>query len=269
MKTPFSQRGQVQLITVGVIAGLLLLAFMFCTRTVDTGQVGVVTMFGKVTGEVLEEGLHIINPVKTVTSLNLRVVNTTERTECFSKDLQVVTITYTLLTRLPKENAINVFQNIGLDYVGRVIMPRIQEVVKQQTAAYNAENLISNRNEIRLAIVKGVRDRLSGVVDIEDFAISNVNFSKEYEKAIEEKQVAAQQALRAENELQRAKIDAMKRIAEAEGEAKAIQVRGEALSRNPAVVQLEAIQKWNGVSPQSVMLSGEFANKLPVVFPIK
>lgn len=247
-----------------VVAGVFL---FFCVATVPTGRVGVVNQFGKITGDVLGEGIHFINPVNSVIPLDLRMINSTEKTECFSKDLQHVTIYYSLLTRLPKDNAISVLQNIGPHYVETVIVPKVQEVLKQHTAQYDAEDLVAKRDEIRAATIATLVPRVKGVADIQDIVIRNIDFSNEYERAIEEKQVAMQKALKATYELQQAKVEADKRIVEAEGEAKAITLQGEALVKNPAMVRYEAMKKWDGKVPATVLLTDQLNS--PIVLPAK
>lgn len=240
-----------------------------CSRffvTIDAGHVGVVTQFGKVTGNVLNPGLHWLVPWQDCKKFDCRIQRLDGRTDCFSKDLQLIEIDLSIMSRLVPGNAINVYEKIGRDYLSQV-QPRVLEILKQQVAQYNAEAVIEKREEIRFSILKSCKERLSDIVEINDIVLVNVAFSEVYEKAIEQKQVAQQEALRAKYELERAKTEAEKVIETARGEAEAIKVKGEALKDNPGIAHLEAIKKWNGVAPQTVVI-GESSN-LPVVFPIK
>lgn len=234
--------------------------------SIDAGHVGVVTQFGRVTGRVLDPGLHWVAPWQECHRFDCRVQKFEGDTECFSKDLQLVGVKLSLLTTLRPSKAKDIFQTIGRDYMAQVV-PRVWEILKQQVAAYNAEEVVEKREAIRLSILKACRERLSEVVDVDDVVLVNVTFSDVYEKAIEQKQVAQQEALRAKYELDRAKTEAQKAIEVAKGEAEAIRVRGEALKDNPGVAQLEAIKKWNGVSPQTVVIGA--GADVPVVFPVK
>lgn len=234
--------------------------------SIDAGFVGVVTQFGRVTGRVLEPGLHWITPWQDCHRFDCRVQKFDGDTECFSKDLQLVDVKISLLTTLNPVHAKNIYQTIGRNYMTQVI-PRVLEILKQQIAAYNAEQVIEKREPIRLSILQACKERLSGVVDVTDVVLVNIAFSDVYEKAIEQKQVAQQEALRAKYELDRAKTEAQKAIEVAKGEAEAIRVRGEALKDNPGVAQLEAIKKWNGVSPQTVVVGA--SADVPIVFPVK
>lgn len=234
--------------------------------SIDAGHVGVVTQFGRVTGRVLEPGLHWITPWQNCQRFDCRVQKFDGETECFSKDLQLVGVKISLLTTLNPSHARDIYQTIGRNYMAQVV-PRVWEILKQQIAAYNAEQVIEKREPIRLSILQACKERLSEVVDVNDVVLVNITFSDVYEKAIEQKQVAQQEALRAKYELERAKTEAQKAIEVAKGEAEAIRVRGEALRDNPGVAQLEAIKKWNGVSPQTVVVGGP--SDVPIVFPVK
>lgn len=247
-----------------VIVLLIFLARFFVT--VDAGFVGVVTQFGRVTGRVLDPGLHWLAPWQDCQKFDCRVQKFDTRTECFSKDLQLIDVEISVLTILDPDRADEIYQTIGRQYLIQVT-PRVIEILKQQIAAYNAEEVIEKREPIRLSILDACKERLADVVKVEDVVLVNITFSDVYEKAIEQKQVAQQEALRAKYELDRAKTEAEKAIETARGEAEAIRVRGEALKDNPGVAQLEAIKKWNGVSPQTVVIGS--GSDVPVVFPVK
>lgn len=248
---------------------IVLLVLLFLGRffvTINAGHVGVVTQFGRVTGRVLTPGLHWLAPWQECERFDCRVQKFDGVTECFSKDLQLIDVQLSILATLRPERASEVYQTIGKQYMAQVV-PRVWEILKQQIAAYNAESVIEQREPMRINVLNACRERLVDVVDVNDVVLVNITFSDVYEKAIEQKQVAQQEALRAKYELERAKTEAEKAIETARGEAEAIRVKGEALKDNPGVAQLEAIKKWNGVSPQTVMIGA--GADVPVVFPIK
>lgn len=252
-----------------VIVPVAFLLLVFLARffvTIDAGYVGVVTQFGRVIGRVLDPGLHWLAPWQDCEKFDCRVQKFDSQTECFSKDLQLIGVELSVLTVLDPGKAKDIYQMIGRHYLGQVT-PRVLEIVKQQIAAYNAEEVIEKREPIRRSILDACKTRLADVVVVEDVVLVNITFSDVYEKAIEQKQVAQQEALRAKYELDRAKTEAEKAIETARGEAEAIKVRGEALKDNPGVAQLEAIKKWNGVSPQTVVIGA--GSDVPVVFPVK
>lgn len=239
--------------------GFLLLAALvvavFFTATVSTGNVGVITNFGKVTGSVLDSGWHIVGPVDHVTEISIRTITTQTEASCFSRDLQAVNITLAVQTCITKENATMIYKNYGAEYMSQA-SPKILDALKAETAKYEAAEIIANREKIRNEALKAAQSRLAGFVEVQDLSIVNVTFSKEYEKAIEAKQVAQQRAEQAKYELQQAQVEAEKKVATARGEAQAIQIRGEALAKNPTVIELELITKWDGKAPETLVTNG-------------
>ena len=257
-------------VAVAMATGFFLLAILivllFFTATVQTGDVGVITNFGKVTGDVLDSGWHIVGPVDHVNEISIRTITTQSDATCFSSDLQAVNITVAVQTRITKENATNIFKNFGTEYMSQA-MPKILDALKAETAKYEAAQIIANRDKIRSEAFKGASERLQGFVEVLDLSFVNVAFSDDYEKAIEAKQVAQQRAEQAKYELQQAEVEAQKQVATAKGEAEAIQIRGDALAKNPQVIQLELINKWDGKSPDTLVTSG--AGGVPsIVLPI-
>ncbi|MDR1958682.1 MAG: prohibitin family protein [Planctomycetaceae bacterium] len=251
-----------------ITAVLVIAALLMSVRTVDVGHIGIVTSFGKIVGDTLDPGLHLIWPWRKVVSIDCRILRTEEKTQCYSQDLQLVEADITILTVLTPQNAVAVYENIGMQYLEQV-KPRVFEILKQHLAKYEAEKLVENREKLRDEVFKACQERLHEIVDIRDIVISNFDFSDEYEQAIERKQVALQDSLRAENELKKAKIEAEQAIETAKGEAEAIRVRGQALQESPNVAQLEVIKKWDGKAPQTVVLQGSETNNIPVLLPIR
>jgi prohibitin 2 len=253
--------------------GMLLLAilvlFLFFTATVQTGSVGVVTNFGKVTGEVLDSGWHLVGPIDHVTEISVRTITTQTEAECFSSDLQEVNITLAVQTYITKENATNIFKNYGIEYMSQAT-PKILDALKAETAKYEAAQIIANRDTIRSEALKAAQERLKNFVEVGDLSIVNVTFSQDYEKAIEAKQVAQQRAEQAKYELQQAQVEADKKVATAKGEAEAIQIKGDALAKNPAVIELELINKWDGKSPDTLVTTGSGGSSAgSIILPIQ
>lgn len=245
----------------------VLIVFLFFTATVETGNVGVVTNFGKVTGEVLDSGWHIVGPVDHVTEISVRTITTQTEASCFSKDLQAVNITLAVQTRITKESATDIFKNYGAEYMSQAA-PKIMDALKAETAKYDAAEIIANRDKIRSEALKAAQMRLASFVEVQDLSIVNVAFSSDYEKAIEAKQVAQQRAEQAKYELQQAEVEADKKVATAKGEAEAIQIKGDALAKNPAVIELELINKWDGKAPDTLVSSGAGGAASSIILPI-
>jgi prohibitin 2 len=253
-----------------LFGGLLLaimVTFLFFTATVETGNVGVITNFGKVTGAVLDSGWHIVGPVDHVTEVSIRTITTQTDATCFSKDLQAVTVTLAVQTRITKDSASDIYKNFGTEYMSQAT-PKILDALKAETAKYDAAEIIANRDQIRNEALKAAQVRLASFVEVVDLSIVNVAFSADYEQAIEAKQVAEQRAEQAKYELQQAEVEADKKVASAKGEAEAIQIRGDALAKNPAVIELELINKWDGKSPDTLVTNGGGGTVASIILPV-
>jgi prohibitin 2 len=251
----------------GFVLLAVIIALLFFTATVETGNVGVITNFGRVTGAVLDSGWHLVGPVDHVNEISIRTITTQSDASCFSSDLQEVNITLAVQTRITKENATNIYRNFGSDYMSQAT-PKILDALKAETAKYEAAEIIANRDKIRSETFKAAQERLQNFVEVQDLSIVNVAFSDDYEKAIEAKQVAQQRAEQAKYELQQAQVEADKSVATAKGEAEAIQIRGDALAKNPGVLQLELVNKWDGHSPETLVTSGLGGGVPAIVLPV-
>jgi regulator of protease activity HflC (stomatin/prohibitin superfamily) len=150
----------------------------------------------------------------------------------------------------------NIYQEIGINYNIRLIDPALQESVKSTTAKYTAEELITRREEVRDAIRAHLVEKLQprGIL-IDDFNIVDFQFSASFDQAIELKVTAEQSALAAKNKLEQIKFEAEQQIAEARGKAEALRIESAALQSSPQILELRALEKWDGKLP-SVMGSG-------------
>lgn len=224
---------------------------------VSAGHRGVIfSQISGVSDKVLGEGVHIIIPViDKVTLMDVRVqkeeVNTVEAS---SKDLQSIHSSIVLNYTLQADKVKQVYQEIGPDISNKIIIPAILETVKAVTAKYTAEELITKREMVRNDIMASLQQKLSkSYVSVNDFNLTNFQFSETFETAIEAKQVAEQNALKAKNDLERIKVEAQQRVTQATAEAQAIKIQAEALSYNSQLVQLEAVKKWDGKLPQTML----------------
>ena len=143
----------------------VVLVLLFFTATVDTGDVGVITNFGRVTGSVLDSGWHLVGPIDHVTDVSIRTITTQSDADCFSSDLQEVKITLAVQTRITKENASKIYQNYGPDYMTQAA-PKILDALKAETAKYEAAEIIANRDKIRSETFKAAQARLQGFVEV-------------------------------------------------------------------------------------------------------
>ena len=168
-----------------------------------------------------------------------------------SKDLQTVRSVVALNYHLDPEQVATVYQEIGIDYNSRIIAPSLQEAVKAGTAEFTAEELITKRPDVRERIKVLLTEKLTprGII-LDEFNIVEFEFSPTFNEAIEAKVTAEQDALAAQNKLERVKFEALQRIEEAKGKAQAITIESQALRNNPQVLQLRSLEKWDGKLPQ-------------------
>lgn len=235
----------------------LLVAFVWLTpfAMVGPGERGVVIRLGAVQDRVLGEGIHFRLPlVESVTTMNVKSQKLEVDAPSFSKDLQNVNARIALNFHVDPRNVHRLWQEIGSNYEFNVIAPAIQESVKAAAAQFTAAELIAARQKVKDEIKRILVERLQPrYVMVDDFSIINFDFSESFERAIEEKQVAQQNALKAENDLRRIQVEAEQRIAQAKAEAEAIRIQSEALKENSGLVSLEAVKKWDGALPQMVL----------------
>lgn len=220
---------------------------------VHAGQRGVVLNWGAVSGRVMGEGLHLKIPImQKIEKINVQTVKYEAQSSAYSKDLQTVTALVALNYHVNPEGVNTLFQQIGKEYEVRIIDPAIQESIKAVSAKFTAQELIEQREQVKEEIKVSLAERLTPTnIIVDEFSIVNFDFSDSYEQAVEAKQVAQQNALKAENDLQRIKVEAEARVAEAQGEAEAIRIQAQAITQQGGedYVKLKWIEKWNGQMP--------------------
>ncbi len=269
-------KGVVIAIVILIIVGVVATASV---KIVDSGNRGVLLHWNAVdlTQPPLEEGLHFVVPFQDeVVNIEVRTLKYANDARSASKDLQTVETTVTVNYHPDKEQIHRLYKNLGLDYENRVIQPAIEETVKQVTANYNAEELITKRPLVKSDIEASIRERLNQFnVVTEVISITDFEFSPLFSRAIESKVEAEQKALKAENDLRRIEVEARQReanaiglananIAEAKGEAEAIAIINKALSENPNYLEWLKTQAWDGKLPLVVGEGGTPFIQIPV-----
>lgn len=231
------------------LAALMLLYNSFAV--VGAGERGVVfSKFGGVQPAVLGEGLQFKIPfVQSVIPMDVRIHKSETDASASSKDLQTVHSRIALNYHISPETASQVYQNVGSQYKERLIDPSVQEAVKAATAQFTAEELITRRAEVSTLIKEMLTERLAPRnLIVDEFNIVDFNFSEVFNQAIEAKQTAEQEALKAQRDLERIKIEAEQKVTEAQAEADAQRLQRETITET--LLQLRAIEKWDGVLPQ-------------------
>jgi regulator of protease activity HflC (stomatin/prohibitin superfamily) len=244
----------------GILGGALLfiVVLLFESFTVvPGGHVGVQVTLGKINPEALQEGAQLVNPISSVRNVDVRLQRAElKNASAGTKDLQQVHTDIVVNFRLSGNKVPHIYKEFGLNVDDKVLGPALNESFKAVTAKYTSEELITKRDEVRQAITTQIANKVAPFdIDISNVSLVNFGFSVEYQKAIEAKVTATQAKLKAEQDLERIKVEAASRIAQAEGEAKAIAIQAQAIQSNggQAYVQLQAIEKWDGKLPNTML----------------
>ncbi len=241
-----------------IIGGIIILFFLLKPWVqVGAGQRGVVLNFGAVQDIVLDEGIHFRVPfMQEVILIDVKIQKVVTDAASSSSDLQDVDLSVALNYNILPDKANLVYQTIGVDYKARIIDPAIQEVMKAVSARYTAEELITKRPIVSVEMKEALRTRLlEANINVEAFSIINFSFSQTFTDAIEAKQTAEQNALKAKRDLDRIRVEAEQTIAAATAEAEALRLQK--MNISPDLIELrkieanlKAIEKWNGVLPE-------------------
>ena len=196
------------------------------------------------------EGINFKIPVvERIEKINVKVQKIEVNTSSSSKDLQEVNMSLAVNYRINKKYATSLYKTVGTGYETVVLEPAIEESIKAVTSGYTAEELITNRSEVSAKCMEELAKKTEKYgLTINDFNITNFSFSEEFDKAIEEKQVAEQKVLTAKQELERERIEAEKKIVIAEAERQANELKQQTLTDN--IIKEKFIEKWDGVLPK-------------------
>jgi regulator of protease activity HflC (stomatin/prohibitin superfamily) len=242
------------LITASLFAITLPLQGCLGVKIVDTGERGIETNFGKVTGEV-SEGMHFYNPfTSSIITMDTRTLKWEYDDETYTKDIQQAKMHVVVNYNLDPAHASDVYLSVGHNWEQKLLPQTVQGTLKSVIGEWDAMSLIGNRAkaqaEIQERISAALADKHILVTRVE---ISNIDYAKEFEAAVEAKVKAIQEAEQAKNNTVRVAEEAKQAVLTAEGEAKAMQIKAQALSANANLVQYEAVQKWDGKLPDYMM----------------
>lgn len=248
----------IKIVVIVVCAVLVVGVALTCFTVVPAGHTGVVLTFGAVEENVLSEGLHFKVPlVQTVVQMNNRTQKIEADGTSSSKDLQIISYVVAVNFHVNDDSSASLYQNVGKDYGSVIIVPAIQESIKAVTAQFTAEELITKRQTVGDQIKDALSEKISqyGIV-VEIFNIVDFDFSEEFNAAVEAKQTAQQNALKAEQDLARIEVEAQQKITQAQAEAESIKLIQDALAESPDYVDYIKWSKWDGELPTVMGDSG-------------
>lgn len=260
----------IRTVIIAIIVVIGLAITISSAKSVPTGYVGIRTQFGAVTGAPLQAGLQFKLPfIQSIEIMDIKIQKIEAQAFAASKDLQTVTSKIAVNFSVDPSKAIELYKNVGINYKAVIIEPAVQEVVKMATAQFTAEELIAKRSEVSQKMTKFLSDKISkkGIL-INDFNVLNFDFSNDFNKAIEQKQVAQQQALKASQDLERIKIEAEQKIVQAKAEAESLRIQKQEITADLLKLreienQTKAIEKWDGKLPNYTGNGTPFINVSP------
>jgi len=251
---------------------VVIILLMASTTSIPTGNVGVLTLFGRVTGETLPEGIHLVNPLKSVQKLSIQTQSVKESANVPSNEGLILALDTSLLFRLDKDKAAFVFQTVGDNYAEKIVEPTLRAAVRASTSAHSANALYTNAREL---VQQQIQDELTaqlaprGVI-VENVLLRDVQLPAMLKGSIEAKQQAEQDALRMSFILQKEKQEAERKRIEAQGIADFQRIVATGISAQLLEWKgIEATEKLAASSNAKVVIIGNPKNGLPLVLEPK
>ena len=277
-----------RVIGTSILALILVILILSSFTSVPAGFTGVPVTFGKVADYTLDSGFHVKAPWTEVIKMDNRIQKHTVTMSAFSRDIQETSVVYTVNYQISKNDAMTIYRTIGREYFDTVIAPNISEAVKTATAHYTAEGLINNRDKLAAEIEEILTQLLARYnIEIVGTSIEDLDFTDAFTNAVEAKQVAAQNKLRAETEqaqatmeeeakAQRAiivaKAEAEQAVIAANADLEVVQIQAEASlyagereaqmnqriaeALTPDLIRYYWIKQWNGELPATMLSDG-------------
>jgi len=251
------------------IAGFLFVILLFASvARVESGNVGVLTLFGRVTGEVLPEGIHLVNPFKVNHELTIRTQEIKESASVPSAEGLVMNLDTSLIYHLNPEKAAEVYQKIGPNYLAVLIEPNLRAAIREATASHSANALYTGEREM---VAKQVRDQLSNLLGargilVESILLRDIQLPTTLKTSIESKQQAEQEALAMNFRLQKEKQEAERKRIEAAGIRDFQQIVAQGIS--PALLEWKGIEATENLAKSvnsKVVVIGNSKNGLPLI----
>lgn len=225
---------------------------------VEPGFRGTLVTLGKVHKTSFANGIGLKAPfVSSMIQTDVRTKVVSETAVTYTKDIQSASIQFTLTYNVAPESVPQLYERIGENYYGKLIAPYVQDAIKDVVGVWNAQDLVSNRDKARMQILTALKRKInSKYIQNISFQITNLDYSDNFENAIEKKVVAEQKAQEAANNTKRIQEESKQKVISAEADAKAMEIKAAALEKNQRLVDYEAVQKWNGKLPTYMLGNG-------------
>ena len=235
--------------------GIVLLFGTFFT--VSEGQKALVTTFGKASNTIYSAGIHMKLPlIQHVKRFDVKTIRADYKTQTYTKDIQTATIVVSYSYNLIANDIVETYKEYGNDWQERILYPNLEQAVKAEVGTWNADTMVANRDKVAEDILKSLQERMIAhnyPVAITNFQMINIDYSNQFEQAIEKKVIAEQAALEEANRTKQVEQTSKQKVVAAKAEAESMRIRANALAQNPKLVSYEAVQKWDGKLPQFMM----------------
>ena len=253
---------------IGIICLVALVLLFNCVTRVGTGRVGVLTLFGRVTGETLPEGIHVINPLKTVKELSVRLQTVKESASTPSSEGLMMSLDTSLIYHLNPDRAAEVFQKLGPRYEDVVVEPTLRSAIREATSSHSANALYTGERD---AVAKQIFDQLTGQLGargmiVENVLLRDIQLPATLKQSIELKQQAEQEALAMNFRLQKETQEAQRKRIEAQGVRDFQQIVAQGIT--PSLLEWKGIEATETLakSPNTkVVVVGNPKNGLPLI----
>jgi regulator of protease activity HflC (stomatin/prohibitin superfamily) len=236
-----------------IMAGVLLSG----CAIIEPGQRGVKVSLGQMDRNLLANGVQFYNPATDrIVEYSVKQETKDGQADPLTADQQPITINYKVLYRIPEGQILTLYEKYAGDPYERLVAPQVQEAFRQVVSQYKADAATKNVNTIKNQVLGMVRDNVHELVEVTDIPITHVGLPQVLQEAIAQKQVMEQQALQKSYELDKARKEAEITVAQAQAQAKSIELQSMALQKSPTLIEWERVKKWDGVLPQTMITSG-------------
>jgi prohibitin 1 len=260
--------GGLRLIGLAIVAFLAVVLLFSSVTRVGTGHVGVLTLFGRVTGEMLPEGMHVINPLKTNNEMSIQTQTLKESASVPSSEGLVMNLDTSLIYHVDPSKASDVYQKIGPEYEAVLIEPNLRAAIREATASHTANALYTGEREM---VAKQIYDQLVSLLSqrgfiVESILLRDIQLPATLKTSIEAKQQAEQEALAMNFRLQKETQEAQRKRIEAAGIRDFQQIVAQGIS--PQLLEWKGIEATENLAKSSnskVVVIGNSKNGLPLI----
>ncbi len=230
--------------------------------SIAPGHRGVLITLGKIEPKSYVNGVGVKWPfISSMVEMDIRTQKMTAKTSTYTSDVQTAEMEYTFTYDLNPTNVHILYETVGQDYEAKKIIPVLNDVLKDVIGKWQAQDLVSNRDNARVSVIAGLQERLDKrFFQNISFQFINIDYSDKFEGAIEDKVIAEQKAQEAVNNTKRIQEEAEQKVITAKAEAEAMEIKSQALAKNKGLTEYEAVLKWDGKLPQYML-----GNSVPMI----